>query len=115
MAASAAPVTHMCTYPSFSTEQGIQSTGNDFVLQFVLDVDKKKAHRVKTDGIQDVQLIQDKTGGITFIEVEDAVNVMVTTFNSTGKSVHSRNTTSNGELLPRQYYGQCKAKNIQAK
>jgi len=79
-------------------------------MEFVFDVDTGKAHRVKSKGAEDVQLIQDKTGGITFIEVKDAVNVMVTTFDSTGKSVNSRNTTSNGELLPMQYYGRCEAK-----
>jgi len=110
MATFAAPVTYVCTYPAFSTEQGIQSTGNDLVLQFVFDEDRKKAHRVKADGAQDVQVIQDDTGGITFIEVNDAVNVMVTTFDSTGKSVNSQNITSNGELLPAQYYGRCEAK-----
>ncbi|GLO63828.1 hypothetical protein MACH09_43360 [Vibrio sp. MACH09] len=45
---------------------------------------------------------------ITFVEITGVKNVMTTTMAfDNGKSVHSRNTVSFGDLIPSQYYGSC--------
>lgn len=48
--------------------------------------------------------------GFTFIEITGAGNVITTTIDSAGDSVHSRNTVIGGKLVPTQYYGNCKFK-----
>lgn len=45
--------------------------------------------------------------GVSFIEITGSKNVMATTLDKNGASVHSRNSVINGELVPSQYYGTC--------
>jgi hypothetical protein len=57
-------------------------------------------------GSSEVQIING-THGISFLELTQTGNVMVTSITNAGDSVHSRNSIIFDKLIPSQYYGKC--------
>ena len=107
-ALSASTITFVCNYDSYSNEEGNHKAEEGFVLTFIVDTENGKAYMVGNQGSEEVTAIQNKIGGMAFIEVTGTGNVMTTAIDTKGNSVHSRNTSIAGELLPSQYYGKCK-------
>ena len=103
---SAEIITFVCDYPTWSDEEGSHPAKNPFVLTFILDDETGKAYMKGNLGTEDVQVIS-ADSSITFVEITDTGNVMTTTIDSAGKSVHSRNSVLFGEIVPTQYYGTC--------
>jgi hypothetical protein len=94
--------------PQAASPSGVKKESKPFELRFVSDPKTKKAYMLGNNGSSEVTLIGNSGGGVTFIEVTDSGNVMVTTIASSGEAVHSRNGIISGELIPSQYYGKCK-------
>lgn len=104
--ATAEPQTFECEYKLYSDNTGSHTVKNKFELLYIVDAESQTAYLHGNMGSSKVQPIGGN-GSISFIEVTPVGNVMVTTVDSSLKSVHSRNTVSGGELIPSQYYGQC--------
>jgi len=103
--------TIICQYPTYSNREGNHTNKEKFILTFIIDKENGKAYILGNVGSDEVLMVSKKTGdGFTFIEVTPAGNVMTTTVDSKGGTVHSRNTVIDGELVPGQYYGTCEFK-----
>ena len=103
--------TIVCTYNTYSDQQGNHKVKDKFELTFILDNNNAKAYIVGNQGSDEVALIpMESGGGVSFIEVTPAGNVMTTAMDKTGASVHSRNTIIDGKIVPTQYYGVCEFK-----
>lgn len=101
--------TLVCDYSKYSDEEGVHSVKDKFTLTFIVDKEKGTAYIFGNQGSAEVDMLPSEFG-FTFIEITDAGNVMTTTIDSVGDSVHSRNTVIRGKLVPTQYYGKCKFK-----
>ena len=106
----ASPISYVCNYESYSDEEGNHKTKEQFLLTFVVDAENGKGYIVGNQGSEEVVVIPQKTGGIAFVEVTGSGNVMTTAIDTAGTSVHSRNTSIGGKLVPTQYYGKCEVK-----
>lgn len=98
--------TLVCNYQKYATSEGMQSVKKPFVLTFIVDSKSNAAYSVGNNGSSKVQAVPGG-GGITFIEMTGSGNIMTTTVDSKGVSVHSRHTQIEGEVVPSQYYGVC--------
>ena len=108
LSALADTTTYVCDYKTFSdNEDGLQEVDSPFVLIFVVDNENGKAAIVGNSWSEEVTIIANDGGGLTFVEITVSGNVMTTTCDSSGKSVHSRNSVLLGELIPSQFYGRC--------
>jgi hypothetical protein len=105
--AQAQTITYYCKYPLYSDESGSHQAEDDFSLTFLMDNQTGKSYMTGNNGTSAVQVVDDGFDTFTFIEETIMGNVMVTTITPDLKSVHSRNSTLLGELLPSQYYGTC--------
>lgn len=101
-----ATTTFVCSYPSYSNEEGNHRTKGQFTLTFVVDSSKGTAYVIGEEGSAEVKMIAEKDA-VTFIEVTPGGNVMTTTITANGQSVHSRNTVIAGKIVPSQNYGHC--------
>jgi len=100
--------TFICNYSTYSDANGNHKVTDKFVLTFIVDMTKKTAIMLGSQGTEEVTLIPSGVGeGISFIEITGAGNVMTTAIDSKGNSVHSRNTILDGGIVPTQYYGKC--------
>ena len=103
--------TFIRNYSTYSDANGNHKVTDKFVLTFIVDMTKKTAIMLGSQGTEEVTLIPSGVGeGISFIEITGAGNVMTTAIDSKGNSVHSRNTIIHGEIVPTQYYGKCEFK-----
>ena len=103
--------TIICQYPTFSDQEGNHPDKQKFTLTFIVDKENGEAYILGNQGSAHVILVPNKVdGGFTFIEVTPAGNVMTTTIDSKGGTVHSRNTILYGKIVPTQYYGTCEFK-----
>jgi hypothetical protein len=103
--------TIICNYSSYSNENGNHKVTDRFVLTFIVDMTKKTAYMLGSQGTEEVTLIPSGVGeGVSFVEITGVGNVMTTAIDSKGNSVHSRNTIIHGEIVPTQYYGKCEFK-----
>jgi len=102
---AAGATTYYCKYPTFSDPTGIHRDTENFSLTFVVDSGTQKAYVIGNNGSEQVHLVNGWTA-ITFVEITDSGNVMTTTL-AKGKSVHSRNSVADGQIIPTQYYGTC--------
>ena len=108
-----------CNFPLSASPYGIKKESKPFKLSFVFDTKTKKAYMLGNNGSAEVNPIANNDGGITFIEVTQSGNVMVTAITQLGEAVHSRNgifliidydrqpPKPHPELIPSQSYGQC--------
>lgn len=104
----AATTSYTCKYNLTATQNGLSD--EEFSLQFIHDAVSKKAYMIGNLGSTEV-IVVPNNAGISFVEITDVGNVMSTSINTSGKSVHSRHTIWDGEnMQPSQYYGQCSAK-----
>jgi hypothetical protein len=99
--------TFACIYKTYSDETGLHEAKKQFKLIFIIDSAKETAYMIGNQGSTDVTLFHSGEGGISFVEVTPAGNIMTTTIDSKGTSVHSRNTVFGSEIVPSQYYGEC--------
>ena len=102
----AATLAIACTYSTFSDKDGRHEVRDSFGLTFIIDSEKESAYIVGGQGSGKVEQVPGESG-LSFIEITDNGSVITTTFDSQGASVHSRNTTLKGILIPLQYYGRC--------
>jgi hypothetical protein len=108
--ANKSPTTLICDYRKAATPDGLEAIGkNEFKLNFIIDSTTGKAYVLGNNGSEEVTMLSSGKG-ISFIEITDVGNVMVTTVDASGISVHSRNSIILGELVPSQYYGSCDLK-----
>ncbi len=102
----AAPINILCNYDKFASIKSVDNVVEIFQLNFTVDKETSKAKVLRKNSISDVQLYP-TGGGFTFVEINKRGNVLTTTVDIHGKSVHSRNTIIDGELVPSQFYGVC--------
>jgi hypothetical protein len=108
MVASAELTTYRCSYERYANGEKIQNVEKLFELVFITDP-AGKATLVGNQGSSEVKGFWNKSGGgVSFIEVTPVGNIMTTVVDSKHNSIHSRHTIINGEVVPSQYYGQCK-------
>ena len=107
--AYAETTTIICDYKKYAAEDGIHAVKDKFTLTFVVDKEKGVAYILGNQGSVKVTMLSSGTG-LTFIEITTAGNVMTTTIDSQGNTVHSRNTVITGKLVPTQYYGKYETK-----
>ena len=102
---SAEVITYECSFPRYEGPNGGGTEDFGFTIQ--LDTVTEDAYIVGSQGLAKLAHIP-AAFGRSFIEFSDTGNVMVTTIAEDGKAVHSRNTMMFGDLIPSQYYGECK-------
>lgn len=103
----AATTSFTCNFPLSASPTGVKKESKLFELRFVSDNQTKKTYLLGNNGSSEVTPFGNQGGGITFVEVTDSGNVMVTAITASGEAVHSRNGIISGKLIPSQYYGKC--------
>jgi hypothetical protein len=76
-------------------------------MEFAYDDLTGKAVMIGQQGVADVE-IHMGSSGVTFSEKLTGGVVQTTTVSNDGRSVHSRHTIIGQEMVPSQYYGQCR-------
>jgi len=109
LCAGATTTSYMCLFTLEATPQGLAKPEKPFELRFVVDTDTKKAYLMGNAGSSEVEIIPN-TGGVSFLEITDSGNIMVTAIANSGAAVHSRNGIMSKNLVPSQYYGKCNRK-----
>ena len=73
---------------------------------------KRLAKMVTSDGRSEVNvdMIYSPSGGMALIEKKSGADVLTTSIDERGRSVHSRNIIVDGQISPAQYYGRCTKK-----
>ena len=102
-------ITYDCEFLVHSTPDGIKKDEKPFQLKYLIDRSSKKSYLIGNNGTSEVSEILN-TNGVSFIEITDSGNVMVTTITLSNVAVHSRNGIFTNRLLPTQYYGKCDKK-----
>ena len=103
----AATTTFTCSFPVSASPSGLKKESKPFELRFIADPQAVKAYLIGNNGSSEVKAIGNKGDGMTFIEITDTGNIMVTAITGSGEAVHSRNGILSGKLIPSQYYGKC--------
>jgi hypothetical protein len=80
---------------------------DDFRMEFSYDDVTGKAVMIGNQGLADVEIHMGPSG-VTFSEKLTGGVVQTTTVANDGRSVHSRHTIIGREMVPSQYYGQCR-------
>jgi hypothetical protein len=104
--AVAATTSYVCSYTVEASPKGLAKQEKPFELRYVVDITTKKAYLVGNAGSSEVEIIPN-TDGISFVEITNSGNVMVTAITANGASVHSRNGIMFKDLVPSQFYGKC--------
>jgi hypothetical protein len=99
--------TWICSYPITANPAGAFK-GDALVLTFSVDETAKHAQVTSHERTHDVEVFAG-TEGLTFVDRQKSGAILVTTIDSTGKSVHSKHTILGGALIPSQAYGRCVA------
>lgn len=107
--AHAEQTTIVCEYDKFASVQKVDQVVELLQLTFVVDLDVSSAKILRKNSENEVQLYP-SGGGFTFVEVTEDENILSTTVDVKGRSVHSRNTIIAGDLVPSQFYGSCNYK-----
>ncbi len=95
-----------CEFPVMATPKGVSR--ESFKLEFALDSLTKRAVLIGNAGLSDVD-VYNGDQGITFQEKLMSGAIQTTTIShANGKSVHSRHSMLGGNIVPSQYYGDCK-------
>jgi hypothetical protein len=102
----AATTGYVCKFVVEASPKGLAKQATPFELRYVVDTSTKKAYLLGNAGSSEVEVIPN-TDGISFVEITDSGNVMVTAISTSGEAVHSRNGIMFKELIPSQYYGKC--------
>ena len=102
----AATTSYVCKFPVEASPKGLAKQASPFELRYVVDSSTKKAYLMGSAGSSEVEIILN-VDGISFVEITNSGNVMVTAITASGEAVHSRNGIMFKELVPSQYYGKC--------
>jgi|ETNmetMinimDraft_13_1059891.scaffolds.fasta_scaffold252937_1 hypothetical protein len=98
---------YFCEYRVHASPDGLKET-NDFRLEFVIDGTTGKAVIIGNNGLETVAVVREARA-ITFLEALASGAVQSTTIVlDTMETVHSRHSILLSDLVPSQYYGQCK-------
>ena len=101
----AAPLNFECKFTKEASPSGLRDS--PFEMSYILDETAKKAYVTGNAGSNEATYIPNDDG-ITFVEITDSGNVMVTAIAfKDHEAVHSRNGIIFGKLIPTQYYGKC--------
>lgn len=79
----------------------------DFVITFRYDTITQDAFIEGNNGLSPVVWING-TSGETFLEILETGAVQSTTISNSGVAVHSRHSIILDNLVPSQYYGECR-------
>jgi hypothetical protein len=93
-----------CTFSIAASQKGL--TEEKMIFQIVIDENTKKTYMVGNNGSSEVQQIPNDHG-VSFVEITDSGNIMVTAISKTGEAVHSRNYLTYNGMIPSQSYGKC--------
>ena len=104
--AAAATTSYVCSFTVEASPKGLAKQEKPFELRYVVDTTAKKAYLVGNAGSSEVEIIPN-TDGVSFVEITNSGNVMVTAIAANGASVHSRNGIMFKDLVPSQFYGKC--------
>jgi hypothetical protein len=104
-----ASVTYTCHYRAYADAKGVHDSENNLKLVFIVDSVKETAKISGSDDGSDVNvdMIYSPSGGMAFIEKKGGADVLTTSIDKHGRSVHSRNVIVDGQVSPTQYYGRC--------
>jgi len=104
-----ASVTYTCRYQTYADDKGVHNAEDNLKLVFIVDSVKETAKIGGSDGRSDVNvdMLYSPSGGMAFIEKKSGVDVLTTSIDKHGRSVHSRNVIVDGQVSPTQYYGRC--------
>jgi hypothetical protein len=102
-------VTYTCHYPTYADDKGVHNSADNLKLVFIVDSVTETAKIGGSDGRSDVNvdMIYSPSGGMAFIEKKGGADVLTTSIDKHGRSVHSRNVIVDGQISPTQYYGRC--------
>jgi hypothetical protein len=102
-------VTYTCHYPTYVDDKGVHTSEENLKLVFIVDSVTETAKIGGSDGRSDVNvdMIYSPSGGMAFIEKKSGADVLTTSIDKHGRSVHSRNVIVDGQISPAQYYGRC--------
>ena len=106
VAAYAATSSYNCKFTLEANPKGVSAPTSSFDLRYIVDIDAKKAYLIGNAGSSEVEIIPN-VDGISFVEITNTGNVMVTAIANAGDAVHSRNGIMFKTLVPSQYYGKC--------
>ena len=106
---TAASLNYSCVYPTYTDRAGVkQSDGEDSPFSFeIIQYSNDKAI-MKGNLSMTPLLVIKGNGQVSFVEVTQTKNVMVTTITDSLESVHSRNLVMFGKFVTSQYFGSCK-------
>ena len=102
-------VTYTCYYQNYADDKGVHNSKDNLKLVFMVDSSKETAKIVSSDDRSDVNvdMLYSPSGGMAFIEKKSGADVLTTSIDKHGRSVHSRNIVLDGQISPAQYYGRC--------
>ncbi len=102
-------VTWTCRYPTYADNEGIHKSEDDLKLVFRVDSSSETAKIIGSDGKSDanVDMMYSPSGGLSFVEKKSGADVLTTSIDKNGRSVHSKNIIIDGQISPAQYYGSC--------
>ena len=106
-AAIAATISYTCIFPLENSPKGLTKPSTPFEMRYVQDTTADKSYLMGNAGSSEVHAIKNASG-VSFIEITDSGNVMVTAITNSGDAAHSRNSIMSSKLIPSQYYGKCK-------
>ena len=104
--AEGATASFLCKFFLEATPKGVSKQASPFELRFIVDMNTHKAYLMGNVGSSEVDVIP-HPDGVSFVEITESGNVMVTAITNAGDAVHSRNGIMLRELLPSQHYGKC--------
>ena len=96
----------LCKFFLEATPKGGSKQASPFELRFIVDMNTHKAYLMGNVGSSEVER-HSTPDGVSFVEITESGNVMVTAITNAGDAVHSRNGIMLRELLPSQHYGKC--------
>ena len=104
--AVAVTTSYFCSFTLEATPKGLTKQNKPFELRYLVDIAAKKAYLVGNAGSSAVEIIPN-ADGVSFVEITNSGNVMVTAIAKNGASVHSRNGIMFKDIVPSQFYGKC--------
>lgn len=102
-------LTYTCHYHTYADDKGIHKLEDDLKLVFLVNSSTGTATIVGSDRKSDVtvDILYSPSEGMAFVEKKNGADVLTTSIDKRGKSVHSKNIIVDGQLSPAQYYGRC--------
>jgi lauroyl/myristoyl acyltransferase len=102
-------VTWTCRYATYADKEGIHKSEGELKLVFRVDSSTETAKIVSNDGKTEasVDMMYSPSGGLSFVEKKSGADVLTTSIDKNGRSVHSKNVIVDGQIAPAQFYGRC--------